>query len=43
MNGVLGHDSALQDYTGPETTRANKMNLIKEKRELRPFSVTPTQ
>ena len=27
MIGVLGHDAALQGYTGPQTTRANKMNF----------------
>ena len=27
MIGVLGHDSALQGYTGPETT-ANEMNFV---------------
>ena len=27
MNGVLGRDSALQGYTGLETTWANKMNI----------------
>ena len=26
MIGVLGHDSALQGYTGPGTTWANEMN-----------------
>ena len=25
MNGVLGHDSALKGYTGPEKTWANEM------------------
>ena len=28
MIGVLGHDSALQGYAGPETTWANKMNFV---------------
>ena len=28
MNGVLGHDSALYDYTGPGTTWANKINFV---------------
>ena len=28
MNGVLGHDSALQVYAGLETTWANEMNLV---------------
>ena len=28
MNDVLGHDSALQGYIGPETTWANEMNFI---------------
>ena len=28
MNGGLGHDSALQDYTGPGTTWANEMILL---------------
>ena len=27
MIGVLGHDSALYGYTGPEKTWANEMNL----------------
>ena len=27
MNGGLGHDSALQGYTGPGTTLANEMNF----------------
>ena len=27
MNGVLGHDSAVQGYTGSGTTRANEMNV----------------
>ena len=27
MNGVLGHDSALQDHTGPGTTWANGFPL----------------
>ena len=26
--GVLDHDSALQGYTGPGTTRANDMNFV---------------
>ena len=29
MNGVLGHDSALLGYTGPQTTWANEMNFVK--------------
>ena len=28
MKGVLGHDSALQGYTGPGTTQANEMNFV---------------
>ena len=28
MIGVLGHDSALQGYTGPGTTWANEMNFV---------------
>ena len=28
MNGVLGHDSVLQGYTGPDTTWANEMNSV---------------
>ena len=28
MNGVLGHDSALQGYTGPGTTCANEVNFV---------------
>ena len=28
MNGVLGHDSALQSYTGLEKTWANEMNFV---------------
>ena len=28
MNGVLGHNSALYGYTGPETTWANGMNFL---------------
>ena len=27
MNGVLGHDSALQSYNGPGITWANEMNI----------------
>ena len=30
MIGVLGHDSALLSYTGPETTWANEMNILLE-------------
>ena len=26
-NGVLGHNAALQGYTGPGTTLANEMNF----------------
>ena len=29
MNGVLGHDSTLNAYTGPETTRTNAMIFVK--------------
>ena len=28
MNGVLGHDSALQGYTGPQTNWANGVNIV---------------
>ena len=28
MNGDLGHDSALQRYTGPGTTWANEINFM---------------
>ena len=28
MNGVLGHDSTLQGYTGPVTTWANEMHFV---------------
>ena len=28
MIGVLGHDSALYGYTGPETTWTNEMNFV---------------
>ena len=28
MNGVLGHDSALQGYTGPGTAWSNGMNFV---------------
>ena len=28
MLGVVGHDYALQDYTGPWTTWANEMNIV---------------
>ena len=28
MNGVLGHDSALQGYAGPGTTWDNEMNFF---------------
>ena len=28
MNGALGHDSALQGYTGPGTTWADEMNFV---------------
>ena len=28
MNGVLGHSSAWQGYTGPGTTCANEMNYV---------------
>ena len=28
MIGVLGHDSALQGYTGPDTTWANDINSV---------------
>ena len=28
MSVVLGHDSALLGYTGPETTLANKKNFV---------------
>ena len=28
MIGVLGHDSDLQGYSGPETTWAYKMNFV---------------
>ena len=28
MNGVLGHDSALQGYTGPGATLANEMKFV---------------
>ena len=28
MNGVLGHDFQLKDYTGPGTTWANEMNFV---------------
>ena len=28
MNGVLGQDYAVKDYTGPETTMANKMKFV---------------
>ena len=27
VNGVLGHDSALQGYTGPGTVWVNEMNF----------------
>ena len=27
MTGVLGHDFALEGYTGPGTTKANEMNF----------------
>ena len=27
-NGVLGHDSALQGYTGPGTTWVNEVNFV---------------
>ena len=30
MNGVLGHDSAHEDYTGPGPTWANEVNFIME-------------
>ena len=28
MNGVQGHDSALQGYTGPRTAWANEINFV---------------
>ena len=28
MNAVLGHNSALQGYTGSETTWTNEMNFV---------------
>ena len=28
MNGVSGHDSALEGYTGPVTTWTNEMNFV---------------
>ena len=28
MNGVLGHDGALQGYTRPQTTLAKKTNFV---------------
>ena len=28
INGVLGHDSAVKDYTGPGTTKANEMKYV---------------
>ena len=28
MHGALGHDSALQGYTGSRTTKANDINII---------------
>ena len=28
MNSVLGHDSVLQGYTGPETIWANEINFV---------------
>ena len=28
MNGVSGHDSAVEGYTGPGTTWAYEMNLL---------------
>ena len=28
MNGVLGHDTALQGYPEPRTTWANEMNAV---------------
>ena len=28
MNGVIGHDSALQGYTWPETTWTDEMNVV---------------
>ena len=28
MNGVSGNDCALEGYTGPGTTWANKMNCV---------------
>ena len=27
MSGILGHEAALQSYTGPQPTYANEMNL----------------
>ena len=28
VDGVLGHNSTLLDYTGPGTTWANEMNFV---------------
>ena len=27
MNGVVGHDSEMSNYTGPGTTWVNEMNI----------------
>ena len=42
MIGVLGHDSALQGYTGPGTTWANEIGVLGHDSALQGYTGTGT-